>query len=66
MHGWDLAVATGQPADLEGRLAAHVLGFAEQALATTESRGGRMAPPIAVAADAPVTRRLTAYLGRMA
>jgi uncharacterized protein (TIGR03086 family) len=66
VHGWDLAVATGQPADLDGRLAAHVLGFAEQALATTESRGGRMGPPIAVAADAPVTQRLTAYLGRMA
>ena len=30
VHGWDLATATGQPADLDGRLAAHVLGFAEQ------------------------------------
>jgi hypothetical protein len=28
VHGWDLAVATGQPAGLDGRLAAHVLGFA--------------------------------------
>src|SRR5487761_1317518 len=32
VHGWDLAMATGQPADLDGRLAAHVLAFAEQAI----------------------------------
>jgi uncharacterized protein (TIGR03086 family) len=64
VHGWDLAVATGQPADLDGRLAAHVLAFAEQALATPEARGGRMGPPVAVAADAPVTQRLAAFLGR--
>lgn len=66
VHGWDLAVATGQPADLDGRLAAHVLGFAEQALATPEARDGRMGPPLAVAADATVTQRLAAYLGRKA
>ncbi|TVZ06774.1 TIGR03086 family protein [Trebonia kvetii] len=66
VHGWDLAVATGQPADLDGRLAAHVLGFAEQGLATPEARAGRIDPPLAVAVDAPVTQRLTAYLGRKA
>jgi uncharacterized protein (TIGR03086 family) len=64
VHGWDLARATGQPADLDGRLAAHVLGFAEQALATPESRASRIGPAVAVAADAPVTERLVAFLGR--
>jgi uncharacterized protein (TIGR03086 family) len=64
VHGWDLAIATGQPADLDGRLAAHVLAFAEQALATQDSRAGRIGPAIAVPADAPVTSRLVAYLGR--
>ena len=64
MHGWDLAKATGQPADLDGRLAAHVLGFAEQALATPESRASRIGPPVAVGGDAPVTQRLAAFLGR--
>lgn len=64
MHGWDLAKATGQPADLDGRLAAHVLSFAEQALATPESRASRIGPPVAVGADAPVTDRLAAFLGR--
>ena len=64
VHGWDLAVATGQPADLDGRLAAHVLGFAEQGLATPEARAPRIGPAVAVAADAPVTQRLVAFLGR--
>ena len=64
VHGWDLATATGQPADLDGRLAAHVLGFAEQALATPDSRAGRIGPAVHVAADIPVTQRLVAFLGR--
>jgi uncharacterized protein (TIGR03086 family) len=64
VHGWDLARATGQPADLDGRLAAHVLCFAGQALATPQSRGGRIRPAIPLAADAPVTHRLVAFLGR--
>lgn len=64
VHGWDLAQATGQPADLDGRLAGHVLGFAEQALATTESRAGRIGAALVVPADAPVTARLIGFLGR--
>jgi uncharacterized protein (TIGR03086 family) len=64
VHGWDLATATGQPADLDGRLAAHVLGFAEQALSTPESRALRIGPAVPAAAGAPVTSRLVAFLGR--
>jgi uncharacterized protein (TIGR03086 family) len=64
VHGWDLATATGQPADLDGRLAAHVLGFATQALATPESRAGRIGPALAVPPGAPVTGQLIAFLGR--
>jgi len=60
-----LAKATGQSTDLDGRLAAHVLGFATRALGTPESRAGRMAPPLSIAADAPLTSRLVAFLGRM-
>jgi uncharacterized protein (TIGR03086 family) len=66
VHGWDLAVATGQPADLDGRLAAHVLGFAARALGTPESRAGRIGPALTTPADAPVTRRLVGFLGRRA
>ena len=64
VHGWDLAKATGQPTDLDGRLAAHVLDFAAQALATPDSRAGRIGPAVPAAADAPVTSRLAAFLGR--
>jgi uncharacterized protein (TIGR03086 family) len=63
VHGWDLARATGQPADLDGRLAAHVLGFAEQAI-TPDTRAPRIGPPPAVAPGAPVTDRLVAFIGR--
>ena len=62
-HGWDLARATGQPADLDGRLAAHVLGFAEQAV-TPDTRAPRIGPAVPVPDDAPVTQRLVAFLGR--
>jgi hypothetical protein len=64
VHGWDPARATRQPADLDGRLAAHALGFAGQALATPESRAGRIGPALAVPADATVTSQLVAFLGR--
>jgi uncharacterized protein (TIGR03086 family) len=66
VHGWDLAVATGQPADLDGRLAAHVLDFAAHALATPESRAGRIGPALRTPAGAPVTSQLVAFLGRRA
>jgi hypothetical protein len=42
----------------------HALAFAEQALATPESRAGRIGPALPTAADAPVTDRLAAFLGR--
>jgi uncharacterized protein (TIGR03086 family) len=64
VHGWDLARATGQPADLDGRLAAHVLAFAGQTLATPEMRGPRIGPARPVPDDAPVTQQLVAFLGR--
>ena len=64
VHGWDLARATGQPADLDGRLAAHVLAFAEHTLASPDMRGPRIGPARPVADDAPVTQRLAAFLGR--
>jgi len=63
VHGWDLATATGQPADLDGRLAAHVLGFAEQAI-TPDTRAPRIGPAVTVTPGAPVTNRLVAFLGR--
>jgi uncharacterized protein (TIGR03086 family) len=63
VHGWDLAKATGQPATLENVLAAHVLAFAQQAI-TPGTRAPRIGPAQPVAADAPLTDRLVAFLGR--
>jgi uncharacterized protein (TIGR03086 family) len=63
VHGWDLAKATSQPTDLDGRLAAHVLGFAEHAI-TPQTRAPRIGPALTAPADAPVTERLAAFLGR--
>jgi uncharacterized protein (TIGR03086 family) len=63
VHGWDLARATGQPAGLDEALAVHVLAFAEQAI-TPDFRAPRIGPAMPVAAGAPLTDRLVAFLGR--
>lgn len=63
VHGWDLAQATGQEADFDPELAAHVLEFAMQAF-TEETRQFNIGPAVAVSEDAPVLDRLVAYLGR--
>src|SRR5215813_8762906 len=63
VHGWDLAQAISQPATLDDTLAAHVLAFAEQAI-TPGSRAPRIGPAVPVAADAPLTNLLVAFLGR--
>jgi uncharacterized protein (TIGR03086 family) len=63
VHGWDLAKATGQPAALDGTLAAHVLAFAEQAI-TPDTRAPRIGPALPVTVNAPLTHRLVAFLGR--
>lgn len=62
-HGWDLAQATGQPADLPDDLAELSLAFARAQL-TEEYRPGRFAPAQAVDEHTPAIGRLAAFLGR--
>jgi uncharacterized protein (TIGR03086 family) len=62
-HGWDLAQATGQPADLSEDLAEQALTFARNQL-STQPRTGRFAAARTVAEDAPAIDRLVAFLGR--
>ena len=62
-HGWDLAQATGQPADLPDDLAAQSLAFARTQL-TEQTRPGRFGPAQIVAGQAPAIERLVAFLGR--
>ncbi len=64
VHGWDLARATGQSAVLDDAVAAHVMGFAQQALDGEQARGGRIGPAVAVPESAPLGDRLAGYLGR--
>jgi uncharacterized protein (TIGR03086 family) len=62
-HGWDLAQATGQPADLPDDLAEQSLAFARTQL-TDQDRPGRFGPAQVVAHQAPAIGRLVAFLGR--
>jgi uncharacterized protein (TIGR03086 family) len=64
VHAWDLAMATGQPTDLDPELAAHVLSGARQNI-TAAWRGPRMfghAQPCDE--DRPPCDQLAAFLGR--
>jgi uncharacterized protein (TIGR03086 family) len=63
VHGWDLAKATGQAAELDDTVAAHVLAFAKQAI-TPDLRAPRLGPAVPVPAGSPLTSRLVAFLGR--
>lgn len=62
-HGWDLAQATGQAAELPEDLAEQALVFARVQLSTMP-RTGRFSPAQTVADDAPAIDRLVAFLGR--
>lgn len=62
-HGWDLAQATGQPAELPEDSAEQALAFNRTQLFTM-SRTGRFGPAQTVADDAPAIDRLAAFLGR--
>jgi len=63
VHGWDVAQATGQGADLPDELAMRALAFSRDQL-TTADRGSWFSPPQDVAEDAPAIDGLVAYLGR--
>ena len=64
-HGWDLARATGQPAELDPELASWVLAVAQRIL-PPEPRGGEIpfGPVVPVPADAGRYAQLAAWLGR--
>jgi uncharacterized protein (TIGR03086 family) len=64
VHGWDLASAIGQRAQLDDALATDVLAFAHQTL-TADTRAPRIGPEVAIDPSASATDRLVAYLGRM-
>ncbi|HEY3014892.1 MAG TPA: TIGR03086 family metal-binding protein [Nocardioides sp.] len=66
VHGWDLAVATGQEYDVAEAELAPCLSFAEffSTPGTEEMRGDAFGPVIRVGADAPALDRLLGLMGR--
>jgi uncharacterized protein (TIGR03086 family) len=64
VHGWDLARATGQPADLPADLAEQELAFTRGALGSLPPDRRPFAAPVAVADEAPALDQLAAVLGR--
>jgi len=64
IHGWDLARATGQPADLPEDLAEGALRLWQTRLADRPRQGMPFDEPTPIADDAPAIDRLAAYLGR--
>jgi uncharacterized protein (TIGR03086 family) len=63
VHTWDLATATGRPADLDPD-AVRTLLPGVRALGGQLQATGMYAPPVPVPADAPAQDRLLAALGR--
>jgi uncharacterized protein (TIGR03086 family) len=64
LHGWDLAVATGQPAALPAELCALGLAVARRLPPDQCRQPSVFGPEIAVPADAPIADRLLAFTGR--
>lgn len=65
VHGWDLAVATGQPYRADPGLVAAALEFVEPtASASPQGTPGLFGPPVAVPDDAPPLDRLLGLTGR--
>ncbi|WP_329054630.1 TIGR03086 family metal-binding protein [Amycolatopsis sp. NBC_01488] len=62
-HSWDLAQATGVPADVPDDLAERSLSFTRAQL-PSQRRGGRFAEPRPVAPGASPLDRLAAFTGR--
>jgi uncharacterized protein (TIGR03086 family) len=65
VHGWDLAVGTGQPYEVDPAAAQRCLQFArELALGAPEVRNGMYGPEVPVPDDAGIFDRLLGQTGR--
>jgi uncharacterized protein (TIGR03086 family) len=63
VHGWDIARATSQHADLDPEVCEAALDWARDNL-KPQYRGQAFGPEVPVNADAPVCDRLAAFFGR--
>jgi uncharacterized protein (TIGR03086 family) len=67
VHAWDLAVATGQPTDLDPEIGGTAITWARATLAPgyrgTEADGKVFGPEVEVPQDAPLYDRLAGFFG---
>ncbi|WP_020664601.1 TIGR03086 family metal-binding protein [Amycolatopsis benzoatilytica] len=64
VHGWDLAVATGQKPAFDDTVVARHIEFSQAKIADLPPGRRPFAPPVPVAGDASPLDRLAALLGR--
>lgn len=64
VHGWDIATATGQPAELPRQASVDALAAARTIVTDQFRATVGFAPPAAVDDDASPTEQLVAFLGR--
>lgn len=64
VHGWDIATATGQEANLDAEVCANLLEFSKQVIPEAPREGDNFQAVVRTGADAPATDRLLGYLGR--
>jgi uncharacterized protein (TIGR03086 family) len=64
LHGWDLAVATGQPFDVDPDLLTAVHGFVASFDPDPNAEGRLFGPVVEVSADAPLLDRVLGLAGR--
>ena len=65
VHGWDLAMATGQQTGLDLALAEHALGWSHGMLRPEyRGQGKAFGPEVPVPSGAPVYQRLAGWFGR--
>lgn len=65
LHGWDIAVASGQPYDCDPQLVEAAHGFVQATVARNpDGTPGLFGPPVAVPDDAPLLSRLLGLSGR--
>lgn len=65
VHGWDIAMASGQDYRCQPELAEIAMGFAQQAAERSpQGTPGLFGPPVPVPAAAPVMDRLLGFTGR--
>ncbi len=64
VHGWDLALATGQSCVYDDGLVLWALDRAGELNSRPHQRRGLFDPPVAIPEEAPPIERLVAFLGR--